>query len=60
MTTRQIIYADEGKILTNGESYGAVVFLAQNESVENWYEIDKSEYESILQQQQQEASEENV
>lgn len=51
MTTRQIIYADQGKILTNGESYGTVVFLAENQTAEGWYEIDLSEYERRLQQE---------
>lgn len=37
------IYADKGKLLTNGDECGEAVFLAESDSVSNWYEIDKKE-----------------
>jgi hypothetical protein len=48
MKTKKVIYADEGKILTNGEIYGRVIFLADGMSDEGFYEISASEYERIL------------
>ena len=36
--------ASEGHILTNGESFGRIIYLATNDSGEDWYEITKQEY----------------
>ena len=47
MKTRKIIYADEGKILTNGEIYGKQIFLADGVSETEFYEITEEEYEEI-------------
>ena len=47
MKTRTIIYADDGKILTNGEIYGKQIFLAEGTSAENFHEITEAEYEAI-------------
>lgn len=47
MKTSIVIYADEGKILTNGEIYGRQIFLAEGESAEDYYEITEAEYEQI-------------
>ena len=35
------IYADDGKILTNGDEYAEIVYLADSDSIDNWKEIDK-------------------
>ena len=45
MKTRKILYADEGKILTNGEIYGKQIFLAEGVSEYDFYEITEEEYE---------------
>lgn len=34
-----ILKAEEGKILTNGEDFGKVVYIGKNDSQENWQEI---------------------
>ena len=45
--TRIKLTASEGMILTNGEIYGREIFLATNDSPDNWYEITEEEYNSI-------------
>ena len=47
MTTRTVIYADEGKVLTDGEIYGVQIFLAEGQSADNFHEITEEEYEEI-------------
>ena len=36
--------ASEGHILTDGENYGKVVYLASGDDGERWYEITEMEY----------------
>lgn len=48
MNIRKIIYADEGKILTNGEIYGKHIFLADGVSETDFYEITDVEYKEII------------
>ena len=51
MKTKTVICADEGKILTNGEIYGRVIFLADGMSEEGFYEITEEEYQKMLEEQ---------
>ena len=39
----RMLEADEGKTLTDGETYSQVVYLGKNESVDNWQEIDQAD-----------------
>lgn len=48
MKTRKIIYADEGKILTDGTHYGKQIFLAEGVSEFDYHEISEEEYNAIL------------
>lgn len=48
MTTRKVIYADEGKVLTDGEIYGKQIFLAEGVSEDSFHEITDEEYQAIL------------
>lgn len=40
--------ASEGHILTNGETYGRVVFLPSGDDGSKWYEITEAEYEAKM------------
>ena len=46
--------ASEGMVLTNGEAYGKEIYLGCNDSPGNWREITESEYNEILEQQEEE------
>ena len=48
MKQRVILYADEGKILTDGEVYGKQVFLGEDRNAEEFYEITDKEYDEII------------
>ena len=52
MKARTVIYADEGKVLTNGEIYGKQIFLAEGVSEEDFNEITEAEYEKIMQDEE--------
>lgn len=55
MKTRIVITADEGKVLTNGEIYGKTIFLAENVSANDFYEITDEEYAEIRRVQEETA-----
>lgn len=45
------VKAEEGKVLTNGETYSSVggsIFLGVNDSIDNWWEITEEEYAEIV------------
>lgn len=48
MKTRKIIYADDGKVLTNGEIYGKHIFLADGVSETDFHEITEEEYKKTM------------
>ena len=45
MQKRIILTAGEGHVLTDGESFGRIVYLASGDEGEKWYEITEAEYE---------------
>lgn len=51
MKTRTILYADEGKILTDGEIYGSQVFLEENRNASDFYEISQEMYDILMEEQ---------
>lgn len=55
MKTRLVIYADKGKVLTNGEIYGKQMYLANGANIEDFYEITDEEYEAIQEKERLEA-----
>ena len=60
MKQRITLYADDGMILTDGESYGTVIHLALGSDTSKWYEIPLSEYELILAERESKYLEENL
>jgi hypothetical protein len=38
-----VLKADDGYTLTNGDTFGKVVYLGKNDSAENWREITDEE-----------------
>lgn len=46
--------ADEGKVLTDGETYGVTIFLGSGRKAEEFYEIPREEYDRIMEEQEAE------
>lgn len=46
--TRIKLTASEGHVLTNGESFGKIVYLASGDEGDGWYEITEGEYEAKM------------
>lgn len=44
MKERKVLFADEGKILTDGTHYGRIVYLTPDDDGSGWYEITEEEY----------------
>lgn len=44
MKTRTVLYADEGKVLTDGTHYGKVIFLADGADPSAYHEITEAVY----------------
>ena len=42
-----VLKAEEGYTLTNGETFGKVVYLGKNDSEDNWHEITNEEAEEL-------------
>ena len=53
IVTRVVISADEGKMLTNGEIYGKSIYLAEDVSVDDFYEISEDEYHEIMKEREE-------
>ena len=57
MNKRVILYADNGKVLTNGTDYGKIIYLAEGVSEYMYYEITEEEYQKILEKQKDDVGE---
>ena len=47
MKTRTVLYAEEGKVLTDGTHYGKVIYLAAGVAPSAYHEITEEEYTEI-------------
>ena len=45
---RTSIKAHDGMVLTNGEIYGSEIFLADGLKAEDFHEITRAEYDSLI------------
>lgn len=52
MKTRQILYAEDGMVLTDGVTYGTVIYLAEGKDASAFREITNAEYEAIIAEQE--------
>ena len=48
---REPLIANNGKIFTDGKTYGTVVYPAEGVDKESFYEIDYAEYEAKTQEE---------
>ena len=48
MKIRNILYADKGKVLTDGATYGTEILLEVGRSADEFHEITEEEYNAIL------------
>ena len=55
LTLTLTLTASAGKVLTNGEDYGSVIYLGCNDKPENWHEITYDEYNEIYPQEEPES-----
>ena len=53
--TRVVLIADEGKVLTNGETYAKSIALGDWDSPNNYHEITVEEYENIMAENESES-----
>lgn len=53
MKQKITLYAENGKVLTNGETYGTIIHLADGVSADSFHEITQEEYERILKEQEE-------
>ena len=60
MKTRKVIYADEGKVLTNGQIYGTKIYLGEGVSETDFHEISVEEYSEIMRAREESNRSENI
>ena len=48
------LIASDGFVLTDGETYGRIIYLGKNRKKDEFFEITKEEYEDILKKEQSE------
>lgn len=57
MRIRNVLYADKGKVLTDGTIYGTTIYLAEGRSADEFYEISAEEYAAIMEKENAEREE---
>lgn len=56
MKSREVLYADDGMVLTDGTHYGKVIFVGDGKSAEDYYEITEAGYEAVMAEQNKETT----
>lgn len=51
MKTMITIFADDGKVLTDGSVYGTTISLAEGKTADEFYEITKEDYMKMLEEE---------
>ena len=54
MKKRVVLYASDGMVLTNGQNYGKIVYLADPIDEYSYKEITDEEYKEILEKREEE------
>ena len=49
-----VLYAEAGKVLTNGEIYGKQINLAEGMTADDFHEITDAEYAEVMKEQEAE------
>lgn len=49
---KNILYAKDGCVLTNGVDFARVVFLADGTPRDSYYEISEKEYEDLIREEE--------
>ena len=57
---RQILIANDGMVLTNGEIYGKEIYLADGMSADMFHEITQAEYDELMAQDETDVLAENA
>lgn len=52
------LVASEGKVITNGEIYGKVIYPAKDVDLKTFYEITDEEYAEIVKEQEEQGEQE--
>ena len=52
MAERTILRAGEGMVLTNGDIYGRIIYLAEGVDPDTFHSITEEEYETIMAEQE--------
>lgn len=51
---RKVLYASEGMVLTDGTTYGKIIYLAEGADESVYYSITEAEYEAMMASEQAE------
>ena len=51
MRERIILFADEGKVITDGTNFGKTAILAEGVSSDTFYEVTDEQYQKIVAEQ---------
>lgn len=57
VSIRTVLHADEGMVLTDGETCGRTIMLGEGRSAEEFREITEAEYNEIIEKEEQENNE---